>query len=110
MLQPELKTKASFIDMKQIETQVLSIAKRFEPEKIILFGSYATGNPTPDSDVDLLVIMNTGQSTWDAAVEISLMVKHAFPMDTIVRTPQQIVQRLNYGDFFIKDILENGNY
>jgi uncharacterized protein len=58
--------------------------------------------------VDLLVILNTEQSTWDISVEIFLMLKHEIPMDVLVRTPVEIAKRLKYGDFFIKEILENG--
>lgn len=108
MLQAELSTGWSLIDIKKIEAQALAIAKQYQPEKIILFGSYATGNPTPDSDVDLLVIIDTKRSTWELGVEISLMLKHSFPLDIIVKTPQEIIKRLNYGDFFIRDIVEKG--
>ena len=94
--------------MKDLHEKVEAIVKKYRPEKIILFGSHANGIPTPDSDVDLLVIMDTDQSTWDLGVEISAMLKHTFPMDIIVRTPQEIARRLKCGDFFIKDILENG--
>lgn len=96
------------VDMKEINDKVQAIAEKYRPDKIILFGSYATGNSAPDSDVDLLVIIDTKRSTWDIAVEISLMLRHSFPMDIIVRTPQEIARRLKYGDFFIKDIIDNG--
>jgi len=96
------------IGMLEIEDKVQTIAEKFEPAKIILFGSYAAGSPTSDSDVDLLIIMDTDRSTWDIAVEISSALKHSFPMDIIVRTPQEIARRLEYGDFFIQDIMEKG--
>jgi len=94
--------------MDEVNDKVKTIAERFEVEKIILFGSYAVGHPTTGSDIDLLVIMDTNRSTWDLAVEISSSVKHSFPMDILVRTPQEIARRLKYGDFFIKDIMEKG--
>ncbi len=96
------------IAIKEIEEKVRPIIEKYRPDKIILFGSYAAGNPTPASDVDLLVIVDTNQSTWDLSVEISLSVKHTFPMDILVRTPQEIAKRLEYGDYFIRDILEKG--
>ncbi len=92
----------------EVEAIAERIAKEFNPEKIVLFGSYAQGNPTSESDVDLLVIVDTKQSTWDLSVEISLAIEHAFPMDILVRTPQEIAERLKLGDFFIKTILEKG--
>lgn len=96
------------IDLSEIDDKIKTIVKNFEPERIVLFGSYASGNPSPDSDVDLLVIIATERPTLDLAVEISLAVKHSFPMDIIVRTPQAIAKRLKCGDFFIKNIMENG--
>ena len=101
----------SFVDISDIENKINQIAQKYNPEKIILFGSYAEGIPTPDSDVDLLVIMDTQKSTWDVAVEVSLMLNHTFPMDImdiIVKTPQYISHRLHLGDFFIRDIMEKG--
>jgi predicted nucleotidyltransferase len=96
------------IGIKEIEEKVRPIIEKFRPEKIILFGSYAAGNPTPASDVDLLVILNTDRSTLELAAEVSSSIKHSFPMDILVRTPQEIAKRLQYGDFFIRDIMETG--
>jgi predicted nucleotidyltransferase len=97
-----------FVNLNEIKKKAKVIAEKFDPEKIILFGSYATGNPTHDSDVDLLVIMNNGESTFQASVNISLAVKHSFPMDIIVRTPEEIDRRLSLGDFLLKEIMEKG--
>ncbi len=108
MITKETMTRTPHIDLREIESKVDIIARKFCPEKIVLFGSYAKGKPHPASDVDLLVIIDTQRSTWDLAVEISLAVKHTFPMDIIVRTPQEIAQRLTLGDFFIQSIMRNG--
>ncbi len=102
------RSRPNGIEMKEIRNKVKAITEKYGPEKIILFGSYAAGNATPASDVDLLVIVNTKRSTWDLAVEISSSLKHSFPMDILVRTPQEIARRLKYGDFFIRDIMEKG--
>jgi predicted nucleotidyltransferase len=52
--------KCMMISMNQIEDFSIRIAKEFEPHRIILFGSYADGKPTPDSDVDPPVQRQTG--------------------------------------------------
>jgi predicted nucleotidyltransferase len=96
------------VALNEIKDKVRTIVEKFEPEKIILFGSYVAGTPTSDSDIDLLIIMDTKRSTWDLAVEISSALKHSFPMDILVRTPHEIAKRLEYGDFFISDIMEKG--
>ena len=78
-------------------------------EKVILFGSYATGHPRPDSDVDLLVIMRTKKRPAERAAELSkLLEPRPFPIDLLVRTPQEIRRRLAIGDTFIRDILHHG--
>jgi uncharacterized protein len=94
--------------MNEINDKVRVIVENFQPEKVILFGSYANGTPGPTSDIDLLVIIDTEQSTWDLAVEISLALKHSMPIDIIVRTPREIARRLECGDFFIKNVMETG--
>ncbi len=83
------------------------VAERFQPDKIILFGSHAYGTPHADSDVDILVVM----PTWNElskAVQISLAIDPPFPLDIIVRTPANIKRRLEDGDLFHTHILTKG--
>jgi uncharacterized protein len=96
------------ISFSQIQAFSQQIVKKFQPERIILFGSYAYGQPTEDSDVDLLVILPFEEISVQKAIAIRRQVKSSFPLDLIARTSQQIQQRLDMGDFFIKDILEKG--
>lgn len=88
---------------------VRRIARALRPEKIILFGSYAYGNPTPDSDVDLLVVMKTRASSADRSWAVSrLLIPRPFPVDILVRTPQEVARALRGGDFFIGEIVSQG--
>jgi uncharacterized protein len=76
------------IPMRVIRRYARAIAENFQPDKIILFGSYAYGTPHEDSDVDLLVIM----ATWNEhgqAVKIRKALTAPFPMDLLVRTPRK---------------------
>ena len=73
------------------------VARRFKPARIILFGSYAYGSPTPDSDVDLLVVMPCKGRPLDAALDVRLAVEAGFPLDLIVRTPAEVRSRLALG-------------
>jgi predicted nucleotidyltransferase len=84
------------------------IAKKFHPNKIILFGSYAYGKPSEDSDVDILVIMHFEGKGAHKATEILLATDPRFPIDLIVRTPEQIRTRIKLGDFFIREITQKG--
>jgi predicted nucleotidyltransferase len=83
------------------------VADRFQPEKIILFGSYAYGTPHADSDVDILVIMPT-RNELDQAVKICLAVDYHFPLDLVVRTPKNLAWRLADGDSFLREIMDRG--
>jgi predicted nucleotidyltransferase len=85
------------------------IVDTFDPERIILFGSYAYGHPTPNSDVDLLVIMESEDRPLKRSAQISkLLQPRPFPMDILVRTPDEIQHRLNIGDLFIQDVMGRG--
>ena len=96
------------VTRKHLGKLVDTIVRQFEPFRIILFGSYAWGRPTQDSDVDLLVIMNTKETNITTAVKIGQTIEHNFPIDIIVRTPEQVRQRLEWGDTFITQIMSKG--
>ena len=96
------------ITMRQIEDVSGRIAAEFEPERILLFGSYAWGAPSPDSDVDLLVILPFEGKAVAKSVEMRLKIKPPFPVDLLVRTPEKVRERLALGDPFIRSILEKG--
>src|SRR5437588_5071515 len=83
------------------------IAERFQPDKIILFGSYAYGKPHNESDVDLLVVMRT-KNAIDQSIRISLAFERLFSFDLIVRTPKQIECGLRDDDWFLREIVEKG--
>lgn len=94
--------------LPQIEQVVRRIVERFRPRKVILFGSHAYGAPNPDSDVDLLVVMETPMRNVEQAVEIRKAIRFPFPTDLLVRTPQQIAERLALGDTFVQEVLTKG--
>ncbi len=83
------------------------VAERFEPEKIILFGSHAYGKPHADSDVDILVVM-PARSELQQAARISISIDPPFPLDIIVRTPKKLHWRVQEGDSFLGEILTKG--
>jgi uncharacterized protein len=95
------------IPMAAIRRFARRIAAHFQPEKIILFGSYAYGKPHSESDVDLLVIMET-RNAIDQSVRISLAFERPFSFDLIVRTPWQIERGLKDDDWFLREITEKG--
>lgn len=96
------------ISINDINDKVSTIVKNYNPEKIILFGSYADGNPTPESDIDLLIIIKSDKSNWEVSIDISLLLNHSFPIDIIVKTPDEVKKRIKMGDFFLKNVLKSG--
>jgi predicted nucleotidyltransferase len=97
------------IEMEKIEGFVQRLVKAYEPEQVILFGSYATGTATQDSDVDLLVVMPCEPPFARKSAEMRTTLKADFPLDLIVRSPEKLAQRISWNDFFIRDIVEKGN-
>jgi predicted nucleotidyltransferase len=96
------------IEMDRIESLSNRIAEEFRPDRIILFGSYAYGEPTDDSDVDLLVIMPfRGKSVYKAA-EILIRMEPKFSVDILVRTSSQVRKRVAMDDWFMQEIVAQG--
>lgn len=94
---------------KTLPRAVKRIAETLHPEKIILFGSYAYGNPTPDSDVDLLVVMQNQKSHRENYLAVSeCLIPRPFGVDIVLRTPQELRAALERGDFFIDEIARRG--
>lgn len=87
------------------------IKNEYQPEKVILFGSYAWGEPTRDSDVDLLIIKKTKERHIDRAIKVREIVdkeNREVPLEVLVYTPKELKQRLKARDGFIKTILSKG--
>ncbi len=92
----------------QIENVVKQITQRFQPEQIILFGSYAYGQPHPGSDVDMLVVLDTPLKETEQSVRICQEIDYHFGLDLIVRTPATLSKRLALGDPFLREIINQG--
>jgi predicted nucleotidyltransferase len=77
-----------------IDKMVRRIVKRFDPEKIILFGSHARGTARPDSDVDLLIVMPVAGSKRKMQLELRAALHDVrVPKDVIVTTPEEFAWR-----------------
>jgi len=104
---PGRRLSSGRVPRAAIRQYVKRIVDRFHPQKVILFGSHAYGQPHADSDVDLLVIM-PARSMIDMAVRIRLAFDSPFPMDLLVFTPDYLDKRLRLGDWFVREVLEKG--
>lgn len=87
------------------------LKKEYRAERVILFGSYATGKYTQDSDVDILVIAPTKERFFERMASVRRLIRdlrNGLPVAPIVLTPEEIEERKKVGDQFIIEILENG--
>jgi uncharacterized protein len=87
---------------------VQRIVEQFHPEKVILFGSYAYGTPDEDSDVDLLVVMETDENPLLTAARISGSVEHLFPLDILVWPPNKLLESFKRGGNFATEVMTEG--
>lgn len=90
------------------------LVEKFNPDQIVLFGSYAYGNPTKDSDVDLLIVKKTEKSPREEATAIRKAfrpLRHSvgnLAFDIMVRDPEDLRERIAKGGAFHSAIIRNG--
>ena len=87
------------------------ITNAFDPEKIIVFGSYAYGRPTEKSDVGILVIMESTKREIERIVAVSKLLRDhlkKIDLNILVKTPAEVKHRLDIGDPFISEIISKG--
>ncbi len=103
-----MKDAINMVAKHHINSFVKEVAQEFSPQKIVLFGSYANGQATEDSDVDLLVIMPHKKRNVEQALEIDQKIHRSFPLDLIVKTPAEVKERLAQKDVFVSSIVSEG--
>jgi uncharacterized protein len=102
-----MRTKTAITLSEDVTDLVDHIATRFNPAQIILFGSHATGTAADESDVDLLVVTETGGRPIRRAVEIFCTLDHRFAVDLFVRSPEQL-EKPSPSDILLREILAEG--
>lgn len=95
------------VPMRVIRRFARQVAERFQPDKIILFGSYAYGTPHEDSDVDILVVMPC-RNQLDQSLKIHNWIDPPFAVQVIVRTPNNLGWRLAEKESFHTEIVTKG--
>lgn len=91
-----------------IQKIVEEIVRHFQPLKIILFGSHACGTANVDSDVDLMIVMNTEEPTIHIAARIAASIPHLLPVDVVVKTPNELQMAIQQGNVFETEVLQRG--
>jgi|SRR6516162_8472266 predicted nucleotidyltransferase len=103
----KVRNRRGLITKPTIQLLARRIARQFRPNKIILFGSYAYGRPTPESDIDLLVIMQA-RNEIDQSLWIEEWLDPPFSLDVMVRTPRNLRWRLEEGDWLLREAVDQG--
>jgi len=96
---------------REIERIIKRIAEGYQPLRVILFGSHAWGDPTEDSDIDLLIIKETSDrfiDRWVAVRELIADPHRRTPVEPIVMTPEELDRRIARGDQFFREIVTKG--
>ena len=96
------------VDVRRIRELSDRIVRRYQPERIILFGSFACGTPAADSDVDLLVIMPFDGRALAKSLEILNDLNPDFPVDLLTRRPDETRRRYLEGDPLIREAVDRG--
>lgn len=93
--------------MNPVVQDIINQIMPYNPEKIILFGSYANGNPNQDSDVDIMVVKKTNDSFSERQKKVRLMLRTTTPVDVFVLTPEEFA-KAKEDNLFIKEIADSG--
>jgi predicted nucleotidyltransferase len=100
------------IDVHPLLRKIVEVlAARYQPERIILFGSYAYGEPDTASDIDLLILKETDKSfpkRWAEVCELVADIVETTPFSPLVLTPTELAERRTKGDQFFEEILTKG--
>ncbi len=106
------KAMAQKIDIDNIlDKVVLRIRDNYDPDRIVLYGSYAYGSPDEGSDVDLLIVKDTPERPIERRIAVRKMisdVRRKIPFSSLVVTPGELSERVSMGDDFWVEITTRG--
>ena len=99
-------------DIEPILKEIVAVLVRdYQPEAIILYGSYAYGTPTRHSDVDLFIVKETERDDIKRYVDVARLIyglHDGISVQPLVMTPKELRARQRLGDYFIEEILSKG--
>jgi predicted nucleotidyltransferase len=94
-----------------IEQIIQRLVESYQPQRIVLFGSLAYGEPNEDSDIDLLVVKDTTETPLERRIRVRQLAadpQRRIPFSPLVLTPDELACRLDLGDAFYQEIMRRG--
>lgn len=95
-------------ELKKLKVITQRIVAQYDPEKIILFGSYAWGKPNKDSDFDLFIVKKGKGNFLTEQQKVRKIIDGEIAADILIATPSEVKRKLTFGDFFFREIMKNG--
>lgn len=93
---------------QEIQKIVQQLIQRYQPEKIILFGSAASGKTSRWSDIDLVAIKKTNKRFYERIAEASALIPHSVPVDILIYTPEEFTQMATENYFIKNEVIRKG--
>lgn len=93
---------------KRHDGSIYRRVKKYDPEKVILFGSQARGASDPYSDIDLVIVKKTHKPFLDRLKDVITLIKPNFAIDILVYTPEELQQMVSMGNPFVERVLREG--
>jgi predicted nucleotidyltransferase len=87
------------METTQLEKRIISTFERFDPLRIILFGSHAAGNADQESDVDVIIVYRTQKKFLDRLKELYVSWDILRPVDILAYTPEEFEQMMEESQF-----------
>lgn len=101
---------APLVTREALEAFIQRLVKHSAPEQVILFGSQARGKARWNSDADILVVMPYEGRSRDTVLAMLETCKADFPLDLHLRRPREIAPRYRWGDPYIREALDHGEW
>lgn len=103
-----MNNKRQKILKENLDKIIMDLKEKYNPQKVIIFGSYASGNITDFSDLDILIIKDTRSRFFDRLREVTRICDYKVGVDFLVYTPEEYEAQVKKNLFFREEIAYKG--
>jgi uncharacterized protein len=103
-----MENKREKVLKENLDRIIIDLKEKYNPQKVIIFGSYASGKIKNFSDLDLLIIKDTKSKFFDRLREVTKICSYNIGVDFLVYTPQEYEEQLKENLFFKEEIVTKG--